>query len=171
MFDVHFFSRPSTVHPLQKYLSAYAPQPRTLNSEPLNPEPLNAEAYPLGSRSFIFFLFVLSTVCLCRSARLRFVVFFVKIWLAFDFENINLPVPVFLKRFAAARFVLIFGIYIIPLQVLVSIHKWLFFRWAAFSAGFRPRRTAVRLGRKPLCGLAHRKNISFMNWTQYSVQI
>ncbi len=32
------------------------------------------------------------------------------------------------------------------------------------AAGFRPRRTGVRLGRKPLCGLAHRKNISFMNW-------
>jgi hypothetical protein len=37
------------------------------------------------------------------------VVFLVSIWLAFDFEKTNLPAPVFLKRFAAALFVLIFG--------------------------------------------------------------
>jgi hypothetical protein len=39
------------------------------------------------------------------------------------------------------------------------------------AAGFRPRRTKVRLGRKPLCGLAHRKNTSFMNWKLFSTQI
>ncbi len=39
------------------------------------------------------------------------------------------------------------------------------------AAGFRPRRTKVRLGRKPLCGLAHQKNPSFMNWKPHSVQM
>ena len=39
--------------------------------------------------------------------------------------------------------------------------EWLFFRWAALSAGFWPQRTNVRLGPKPLCGLAHRKNLAF----------
>jgi len=37
------------------------------------------------------------------------VVFLVSIWLECDFEKTNLPVPVFLKRFAAALFVFIFG--------------------------------------------------------------
>jgi len=53
----------------------------------------------------------------------------------------------------------------------MSIHKWLFFRRAAFSVGLRPRRKGVRLERKPLCGLAHRKNISFMNWKLLSAQM
>ena len=35
----------------------------------------------------------------------------------------------------------------------------------AFSVGFHPRHTSVRLGQKPLPGLTHQKNISFMNWT------
>ena len=44
-----------------------------------------------------------------RRFRLRFVVFFVRIWLANDLEYVILPVPVTLKRFAAPRFVFIFG--------------------------------------------------------------
>jgi len=44
-----------------------------------------------------------------RSARFRLVVFFVSMWLACDFENLNFPVPVFLNLLAAARFVFIFG--------------------------------------------------------------
>lgn len=39
--------------------------------------------------------------------------FFVKIWLAWDFLNLYFPDPVFLNRFAAALLVLILGI--IPL--------------------------------------------------------
>jgi hypothetical protein len=35
-------------------------------------------------------------------------------WLAWDFENVNFPVPVFLNRLAAARFVLIFGMVSAP---------------------------------------------------------
>jgi len=34
-------------------------------------------------------------------------------WLACDFENLNLPEPVFLNRFAAALFVFIFGILLV----------------------------------------------------------
>jgi hypothetical protein len=48
----------------------------------------------------------------------------------------------------------------------VSIHKWPFFRRAAFSAAFRLRRTLSTPRRKPLCGLARRKICSFMNWTR-----
>jgi len=55
-------------------------------------------------------MLVLSATCCLRKARFRLVVFLVKMWLAWDFENLNFPVPVFLNRFAAARFVLIFGI-------------------------------------------------------------
>jgi len=47
---------------------------------------------------------------------------------------------------------------------LVSIHKWPFFRRAAFSAGFGLRRTKRPSRHKPLCGLAHRKKSSLMNW-------
>jgi hypothetical protein len=42
--------------------------------------------------------------------RFRLRVFFVRMWLAWDFEYLNLPVPVFLNRFAADLLVLIFGI-------------------------------------------------------------
>jgi hypothetical protein len=48
---------------------------------------------------------------LLRNDLLRLVVFLVKIWLPKDFEKTNFPDPVFLKRFAAARFVLILGIF------------------------------------------------------------
>jgi len=37
--------------------------------------------------------------------------------------------------------------------------------------GFPPRLTGVRLGRKPLCSLVHRKNISFMNWKLFNAQM
>jgi hypothetical protein len=47
----------------------------------------------------------------------------------------------------------------------MSIHKWPFFRWAAFSAGFRLRRTLSTSHRKPLCGLAQRKKSTFIDWT------
>jgi len=66
--------------------------------------------YPLGRSSLIAFSFVLSIMCPFRKDLLRLVVFFVSMWLAFDFEYVNLPEPVFLKRFAAARFVFILGI-------------------------------------------------------------
>ncbi len=49
--------------------------------------------------------------CFFLKALFRFLVFFVNIWLAWDFENIYFPVPVFLNLFAAALFVLIFGIF------------------------------------------------------------
>jgi hypothetical protein len=57
----------------------------------------------------------------------------------------------------------------LPHTKSVSIHKWPFFRWAAFSAGFRLQRTLSTPRRKPLCGLAQRKKFSFMNWTLKSV--
>lgn len=53
---------------------------------------------------------VLSTMWDFLNERFRLVVFLVKIWFACDFEKINLPVPVLRNRFAAARFVFIFGI-------------------------------------------------------------
>jgi hypothetical protein len=49
-------------------------------------------------------------MCGFRKDLFRFVVFFVSIWLPCDFAYENFPEPVFLKRFAAARFVLILGI-------------------------------------------------------------
>ena len=52
-----------------------------------------------------------------------------------------------------------------PLFYLMSIHKWPFLHWAVFSAGFRLRRTYSTPCRKPLCGLAQRKKISFLNRT------
>ena len=64
----------------------------------------------MGSSSFISLLSGLLISWLFLKLLLRLDVFLVKIWLAFDFENTNLPVPVFLKRFAAALLVLIFGI-------------------------------------------------------------
>ena len=41
--------------------------------------------------------------------RLRFVVFLVRMWLAYDFEYAIFPFPVSLKRLAAPLFVFIFG--------------------------------------------------------------
>ena len=42
--------------------------------------------------------------------RFRLVDLWVRMWFAWDFEKTTLPVPVFLKRFAAALFVFILGI-------------------------------------------------------------
>lgn len=67
-------------------------------------------AYPFGRSSRSCLLLDLSMIRLCLKDRFRLVVFLVKIWLPWDFEKTNLPVPVFLNRFAAARFVFIFGI-------------------------------------------------------------
>jgi hypothetical protein len=44
-----------------------------------------------------------------RSLRFLFVVFDVRIWLLYAFPRLTLPVLVSVKRFAAALFVLIFG--------------------------------------------------------------
>jgi hypothetical protein len=49
-------------------------------------------------------------ICPCRRDRFRLVVFFVRIWLAWDLEKAYFPFPVFLNRFAADRFVFILGI-------------------------------------------------------------
>ncbi len=52
----------------------------------------------------------LQTIWSRRKDLFLLVVFFVKIWLACDFLKLNFPDPVFLNLFAAALFVLIFGI-------------------------------------------------------------
>ena len=61
------------------------------------------------------------------------------------------------------------------LDKLVSIHKWPFLPCSAFSAGFRLRRTGVRLTKNPClsrhspfsgdggCGLDQDKNCSFLS--------
>ena len=49
--------------------------------------------------------------------------------------------------------------------LFVSIHKWPFSHWAVFSVGFRLQCTARKPRRKPVCGLAHRKIFTFVNWT------
>ena len=51
-------------------------------------------------------------ILLFRRARFLLVVFFVRMWLACDLEYTIFPVPVVLKRFAAPRFVFIFGIFL-----------------------------------------------------------
>ena len=76
--------------------------------------PLSSDQ-PLGSRCLISFRSDLAIRCGCRNDRLRLVVFLVSMWPAHDFRYTILPVPVFLKRLAAARFVLIFGIILSPL--------------------------------------------------------
>jgi len=53
----------------------------------------------------------------------------------------------------------------LPGPDLVSIQKWPFFHRAAFFEAFRLRRTLSMSYRKPLCGLARRKNCSLLNWT------
>ena len=45
-----------------------------------------------------------------RKCRLRFVDFFVNIWFIYDWDRLNRPLAVVLNRFAAPRFVFIFGI-------------------------------------------------------------
>lgn len=68
--------------------------------------------------------------------RLRFVVFLVRIWLAYDFEYAIFPFPVSLKRLAAPLFVFIFGMLFIlsfhcgetrPLVVLFASPHGLFY--------------------------------------------
>ncbi len=70
--------------------------------------------YPFGNRRLISLRSDFAISCGWRSLRLRLVVFLVSIWLAQDFRYTILPVPVFLKRLAAARFVFIFGITLTP---------------------------------------------------------
>jgi len=51
------------------------------------------------------------------------VVFLVRIWFAFDFLYTILPLPVVLKRLAAARFVFIFGIRTHSFRGFLSAHN------------------------------------------------
>src|SRR5579872_2025018 len=53
------------------------------------------------------------TSTLCASLRLVFVSFDVRMWRIFDWPRLNLPVPVFLKRLAAPRWVLSLGMVIL----------------------------------------------------------
>ena len=53
-----------------------------------------------------FFTFVSSAIVACLKFLFLLVDFFVKIWLLYAFILFNSPVPVFLKRFAAALLVL-----------------------------------------------------------------
>lgn len=71
---------------------------------------LNLSRYPFGSISRTWRISLEEITCFFRSERFLLRVFLVRIWLALDLENMNFPVPVRLKRLAAARFVLIFGI-------------------------------------------------------------
>ena len=57
----------------------------------------------------MFFTFVASVIAGCLRFLFLFVDFFVKIWLLYALFLFSFPVPVTLKRFAAALFVLIFG--------------------------------------------------------------
>jgi hypothetical protein len=65
--------------------------------------------YPLGNSNFISLRSDLAMRCAFLSLLFRLVVFFVRIWLAHDFLYTIFPVPVFLKRLAAARLVFILG--------------------------------------------------------------
>ncbi len=70
----------------------------------------------------MFFTFVASVI----AAFLRFLFlledFFVKIWLLYALFLFNCPVPVFLKRFAAALFVFIFGIVYVPPYLYIYLY-------------------------------------------------
>lgn len=68
-------------------------------------------------------MLVLSATCGLRRERFRLVVFLVKMWLPWDFENLYFPEPVFLNLFAAARFVLIFGIPFSPLNKIDGVNR------------------------------------------------
>jgi len=68
-----------------------------------------SRCYLFGSSNRISLRSDLAIIFGCLSDRFRLVVFLVKIWLACDFLKTNLPVPVRLNRFAAARLVFIFG--------------------------------------------------------------
>jgi len=69
--------------------------------------------YLFGSSNRISLRSDLAIIFGCLSDRFRLVVFLVKIWLPCDFLKTNLPVPVRLKRLAAARLVFIFGMKIL----------------------------------------------------------
>ena len=66
----------------------------------------------------MFFTFVSSAIVACLKFLFLLVDFFVKIWLLYAFILFNSPVPVFLKRFAAALLVFTFGIIISSCQSL-----------------------------------------------------
>ena len=72
-----------------------------------------SRCYLFGSSNRISLLSDLAIIFGCLSDRFRLVVFLVKMWLACDFLKTNLPVPVRLKRLAAARLVFIFGMKIL----------------------------------------------------------
>ena len=65
-------------------------------------------------------MLVLSDICVLRKNLFRLVDFFVRMWLACDLKNLNLPEPVFENRFAAALFVLIFGISLVSLCIKID---------------------------------------------------
>jgi hypothetical protein len=67
--------------------------------------------YELGKRSLINFSLLLSTILLFRKDRFLLRVLVVRIWLLKDLLKLNFPLPVRLNLFAAARLVLIFGIF------------------------------------------------------------
>ncbi len=66
----------------------------------------------------MFFMLASSRMWLWRKSLLRFRDFLAKIWLPKDLEYFTFPEPVFLNRLAAARLVLIFGIFPSPLGLL-----------------------------------------------------
>ena len=60
-----------------------------------------------------------------RRCLLRLVVFFVRIWLLPSLLNMNLPLAVFVKRFAAERFVFNFGISVSLQKATIFLPAWL----------------------------------------------
>jgi hypothetical protein len=78
----------------------------------------------LGSSNRISLLSGLVIIFGCLSDLFRLVVFLVKIWLPCDFLKTNLPVPVRLKRLAAARLVFIFGMKILLKPASLNIAKF-----------------------------------------------
>jgi hypothetical protein len=73
--------------------------------------------YIYGISLAIFLWSTASTIPPLRRLRLFFLVLEVRIWLVNAWLLFIFPVPVFLKRFAAPRFVLIFGILISLLSI------------------------------------------------------
>ena len=67
-------------------------------------------AYFRRNKRFTKSWLVLSTTPIFLRLRLRFFVFFVKMWRLKGFWKVIKPVPVTLKRFFALEFVLTFGI-------------------------------------------------------------
>jgi len=73
-------------------------------------EAIHGISYRYGSMRFKAVTLAESATALWRSRRVLLVGFLVRMWLLKALALTNLPVPVFLKRFAAPRFVFIFGI-------------------------------------------------------------